>query len=231
MNVTILSAFRNASRFIDRYADQVAQLGRALAARGDTLYLVWAEGDSTDGSRAQLGQALDRVGVPGVMIDASHGGSAYGSVVKADRFRQLAHVGRCIWAALPATADVVVYVEADLIWQAATMMALIDQLAAYPAISPMIMLDRDGWPENSFYDTFIFRKDGIHFGHHPPYHACYVADKPFMVDSAGSCMAFRGDIARHLVFGEDTIFLGMCEQIYTMGGSVWVAPGLICLHQ
>ena len=40
MNVTILSAFRNASRFIDRYADQVAQLGRALATRGDGLYCV-----------------------------------------------------------------------------------------------------------------------------------------------------------------------------------------------
>jgi len=227
MNITLCSAFRNSTGYLSRYFTQVGNLRTRLTKAGHSLYLVLGEGDSDDDTRA----IMQRLLVDGEIVDVSHGGPIHGSVVDADRFHQLAYVGRCIWAAIPADADAVVYAEADLIWQAKTIVALIDHLAVYPAISPMIMLERAGW-EGQFYDTFVFRKDGIHFGHQPPFHPSYVADRPFMVDSAGSCMAFRGDIARRIVFGEDTIFLGICEQVYAMGNnSVWVDPRLAVYHQ
>lgn len=231
MNVTLCSAFRNSVQngHLDRYIEQMWALHGALDERGDVLHCVWGEGDSDDDTRSQLAGGLYAWGF--ALVDCTHGGQEFGSVERAERFRQLAHVGRCIWAAIPAAADVVVYVESDLIWEPATMIGLIDRLETYPAISPMIMLDRKGWPPGSFYDTFIFRKNGRHFGHHPPYHACYVPDKPFMVDSAGSAMAFRGDIARRIVFGEDTIFLGICQQVYEMGYSVWIDPQAFLFHQ
>lgn len=230
MNVTLCSAFRNSVQngHLDRYIEQVWALHGALDERGDALYCVWGEGDSADDTRSQLASGLYAWDF--ALVDCTHGGADYPSIVLEERWKQLAHVGRCIWAAIPADADVVVYVESDLAWEAQTLVTLIDRLTDYPAISPMIMLERKGWPVNSFYDTFVFRKDGRHFGHHPPYHPCYRPDQPFMVDSAGSVMAFRGDIARRIVFGEDTIFLGICQQVYEMGYSVWVDPTLNTIH-
>lgn len=234
MNITLCSAFRNsvANEHLDKYLEQVTGLHLALSKRGDRLHCVWGEGDSTDDTLAHLRWVAEYAQWPIALVDCTHGGADYPSIVLAERFQQLAQVGRCIWAAIPADADAVVYVESDLIWDAETLVALIDRLADYPAISPMVLLDRKGWGKGvSFYDTFVFRKDGKHFEHYPPYHACYVSNKPFAVDSAGSVMAFRGDIARRIVFGEDTIFLGICQQVYEMGYSVWVDPTLKVIHE
>lgn len=237
MNVTILSAFRNASRFIDRYADQVAQLGRALATRGDGLYCVWAEGDSTDGSRAQLTDALDRVGVPGVIIDASHGGPVFGSVVHPLRFKQLATVGTKLFRQIPAGADVVLFAEPDLIWATATVVALIDYLAELPAVAPMVYLNRAGWPAHAFYDIWAFRLNGQRFGHLPPYvdelapaFGGGPPAEPIRVDSAGSMLAMRAGLARGQIMPDDVI-VGLCRQIESRGGSIWLIPDLAVYHE
>lgn len=227
-NICLCSAFRDSVPYLDRYLGQVTELYRLLTQRGDRLHCVWGEGDSEDGTYRELSAtwyAWDTT-----IVDCTHGGKSYDSVVREERFRQLAHVGRCIFAAIPADSDVVVYVESDIAWDAKTMMGLIDRLSEYPAISPMILLQRGGWASNSFYDTYVFRKDGRQFGHHPPYHSCYRPDRPFPVDSAGSCMAMRGEIARRLIFDEQTIFPDLCRQIYAGGASVWVDPRLCVIH-
>ena len=229
MNIALCSAFRNSTDYLGRYFGQAHELDIALHDRGDRLQFIWGEGDSTDNTRRWLKAATYRFWAK--IVDCAHGGGDYGSVVAAERFKQLAHVGRCIWAAIPAAADVVVYIESDLIWEPSTIVTLIDHLQEYPAISPTIMLDREEWAKTAFYDTFAFRKDGRRFTHFPPYHSCYVPDRPFQVDSAGSCMAFRGDVAREIVFDEQTIFIGICEQIYANCGSVWVDPALSVIHR
>ncbi len=190
--------------------------------------MVWGEGDSADATLATLQAACYRFRAK--VVDCTHGGADYPSIVIEERWRQLAHVGRCIWAAIPADSDVVVYAESDIAWDARPLVALIDRLAEYPAISPMIMLQREGWPVGSFYDTFVFRKDGQHFGHHPPYHPGWRPDRPFPVDSAGSVMVMRGEVARGLHFDEQTIFPDLCRQIYANGGSVWVDPRCYVTH-
>lgn len=109
------------------------------------------------------------------------------------------------------------------------MVALLDQLEHYPAVSPMVMLRRTGYPSNTFYDIFVYRKDGVQFGQYPPYHACYNSQQPFPIDSAGSAMAIRSTFAKRLIWDED-VFMGVCKQIYQMGGSVWVDPRLSITH-
>lgn len=231
MNITLCSAFRNSMPYIERYMVQVLQLNLALADRDDNLSCIWGEGDSTDGTLNRLALSVQFAPWPATIVDCTHGGADYPSIVLAERWRQLAHVGRCIWGAIPTNADAVVYAESDIAWDAQTLVALIDRLADYPAISPMIMLERRGWPAGrSFYDTFVFRKDGKHFGHHPPYHPCYRPDRPFPIDSAGSVMAMRGDVARGLQFDEQTIFPDLCRQVYANGGSVHVDPRCRVTH-
>lgn len=231
MNITLCSAFRDSviSGHLERYIEQVWAFHGALDERGDALYCVWGEGDSIDGTRAQLAGGL--YGWEFALVDCTHGGKAYGSIENADRFRQLAHVGRCIWAAIPADSDVVVYCESDLVWEPATLLTLIDQVAPYSAISPMVMLDRAGWPSNAFYDRWgAIGLNGRHFDHLPPYNAGYKSDEPFPVSSMGSCMAMRGDLARRLTIDE-RLFQGISAQIWMMGERVWIDPRLTIKHR
>ena len=230
-SVCLCSAFRDAVPYLDRYLEQTTELYRTLDARGHNLHCVWGEGDSTDETAERLAWAAAYARWPITVVDCTHGGPAFGSIESAQRFRQLAHVGRCIWAAIPADSDAVVYVESDLIWDAATLLALLDRLIDYPAICPMVFLRRAGWHENSFYDTFAaVGLNGRHFTHHPPYHAEYVPDRPFPVASMGSCMALRGAIARRIIFDDSTIFPDICRQIAAGGDGVYIDPGLCIYH-
>lgn len=234
MKICLCSAFRDSvtNDHLDRYLEQVTGLHLALAKRGDNLRCVWGEGDSTDDTLGRLTWAYTYARWAITIVDCTHGGPRFGSVVNAQRFRQLAHVGKRIFAAIPADADVVVWVESDLTWEPATLLTLIERVASggYAVMAPMVFLRRDGWGERDWYDTWATRKDGKHFSHKPPYHPCYTPDRPFVVDSTGSCVAFRGDIARKLIIDE-RLFPGMCEQICQMGHSVWIDPSLSVVHE
>jgi len=230
VNITLCSAFRSACGYLPRYFTQIDGLDHALHEQGHRPSFVWGEGDSTDATKATLLAACYRFRA--MVVDCTHGGKAYGSVVNAQRFRQLAYAGKQIFAAIPDGADVVVYVESDLVWEPATLLALIERATSggYAVISPMVYLRRDGWPADSFYDTFCFRAEDRHFAHYRPYHAVYRADEPFQVDSAGSCLVMRGEIARSLTFDEQTIFPDLCGQIRASGHGVWVDPGCAVYH-
>ncbi len=229
MNITLASAFRNSVPYLQRYLSQCDALVDALYYAGHRLSFVWGEGDSTDSTLAMLRAATWRFKAD--IVDCTHGGAEqYGSVVRAERFKQLAHVGAVIWKAIPDDCDVFVYVESDLIWEPATILGMVERLGEYPAISPMVLLDRTGWSKKAFYDTWGgVGMDGRHFEHQPPYNAGYNPDQPFQVRSMGSCMAFRGDIARRLKIDDD-VFQGICRQIYEMGHTVHIDPTLCVQH-
>lgn len=234
MNITLCSAFRNGKEYMDIYFPQIRELNQALDGRGDTLYLVMGEGDSTDGTLIQMSDWLSTLYfedyIDSEIVDVSHGGPEFGSVADPERFKQLAYVWGRIWQCLPADSDVVLYVESDLIWDAGTMVKLIDHLAEYPAVSPAILLHRAGYDELSWYDVWAFRINGQRFAHQPPYHPLYDPDKPFRVDSAGSVMAMRGELARRLKW-DDSVWPGVCSQIYALGDEIVCDPKLLVYHQ
>lgn len=111
MNITLCSAFRNAEKYQDRYFNQVEQLADVLRDRNDSLWCVWGEGDSTDKTLRQLcmGLALNRI--DGGIVDCTHSGPTFESIEHPQRFRQLAHVGNKILSAIPADADVVLWLK------------------------------------------------------------------------------------------------------------------------
>lgn len=222
MNVCFLSAFRNATSYLNRYFDQVGDLEAALGNRGDNLNLVWGEGDSTDDTLLWLKSSPYEA----TIVDCTHGGPVFGSVENAQRFRQLAHVGNCMFKAIPEDTDVVLYVESDLIWDAETLISLIDDLAYVPAVVPMVMEICTG---GLFYDTYCYRKDGERFKKQPPYHPGLTGSGMVELDSAGSCMAMNADLARHLVWDE-RVFVGICQQIRELGGSLWIDSNLTIHH-
>jgi hypothetical protein len=80
-----------------------------------------------------------------------------------------------------------------------------------------------------FYDRFSFVRNGVHFTNEPPYHADLNGGM-LQMDSVGSCVAMNGALARHVKFTEESVIVGVCEQIYALGGSVWLDSSLKIFH-
>lgn len=221
MNVTIISAFRDAVHYVERYFAQMDALQTALCARGDSLYLVLGYGDSSDGTgEALFDECANRF--PALLLDVSHGGPKFSSVEHPQRFKQLAYVGNRLLAVIPPIADVVGIVESDLLWDAQTMLDLIDDLEHLPppfaAVAPMIM---DG--ATSFYDVYAHRRNGQRFAKQPPFHPDILPDSELLeMDSAGSVLFMDAALARQVRCTEDEVIVGLCKDIYAHGGNVWL---------
>lgn len=234
MNVTLCSAFRNASGYIGRYFHQVSDLENSLFLRGDRLSAIWCEGDSTDDTWRILNNFCEGAGnitdslYASCLFQHAHGGADFGSIVNAERFANLADVWNAIWQRIPDNADAVLFVESDLVWEPETMLALLDDLAHVPAVAPMVM--HGGFKPNAYYDSWGYRKDGERFKRYPPYFDGWPVTELAPIDSAGSCIAMRGDLARQLTWPAEDVCVGVCRQIYEHGGSVWLDPTQEILH-
>lgn len=246
MKIALGSVFNNSTPYLQRYFAQVIALQEALHARDDSLYCVWGEGDSTDGTLAQLAGALFRI--PGTLVDVAHGGQIFGSVAVEERFRQLAEVGRKLWAKIPQNADVVLWVESDLIWSAETALGLIDRVGtpayarfmeadrygytpatipAVAAVAPSIILHRGQWRRDTFYDVAFFVKDGCNFEHRPPWHPGNDGRAMVEMERVGSMVAFDAELLRQAAPSYDERVLGgLCDDIRALGGGVWFAADL-----
>src|SRR6478736_7593378 len=127
MRVVIVSMFRNAGNYIPRYFDQMGKLQDLLSKRGISLGLILGYGDSTDRTADMLHEeCLSRFDA--LLVDVSHGGPDFGSVVHPVRFRQLAGAINRLWQCIPKSADYVMVVESDLIWSAHTLESLLNNV-------------------------------------------------------------------------------------------------------
>lgn len=231
MNVTVISAFRNAAHTLERYCEQMDGLQAMLHKRGDSLTLLLGYGDSTDGTEAALfDECSNRFCAH--LVDVSHGGPVFASIEDPVRFKHLAYVGNRLLAHVPSDAGVVGIVESDLIWEPSVLVQLIEDLEHLPpdygAVAPMVM---DG--PASFYDSFAFRKNGVRFTKTPPYHAdieAEVEQNPQLshvislipLDSAGSVLFMDAYLARKARFSDGEAIVGFCRDIYRLGGSIWL---------
>lgn len=228
MKIALCSHFRNSSSagHLDRYLAQIDALWNAPGFRRHELTCVWGVGDSTDDTVARL---LDpHLPVVATVIDVTHGGPVYGSVVHPQRFKQLSFVCNAIWKYLPEDADAVVWAESDLIWTPETMIALLGRLERCPAVAPMIF-HRD---TQIYYDVWGCRKNGEMFRQHAPYFDGWPVNSNGMVqvDSAGSVLALRGDVARSVTWPEEDVIVGLCGQLYEQGRTVWLDTKLRVEH-
>lgn len=238
MKVAFASAFRNCAIHVPRYFKQMAGLYFELVERGHTPYLLIGEGDSEDHTPSLLLSGIQKLGLAGKVLDVSHGGPAYGSIINARRFALLAGVYNTLWAHIPEDAGAVVFVEGDLIWEPSAMMALIERLDRYPAVAPMVfhvlgptVHDPNGArPElRWWYDIWGFMAAGEHFTNAYPWHPC-VNGKPVALDSAGSCIAMRADVAQRVHFPAANMVQGMTQMLAANGTPVWLQPDLIVEH-
>lgn len=196
-----------------------------LDARGDHLRLILLEGDSEDNTLEEIND-LSRC-FDADIIKRDHHGPVFYQVIDDFRFAQLAYLGNELLMRLLPTDDVYIRLESDLLWQPTTMVRLIDHLRDVPAVVGFI-----NHANGQFYDTYCYWRDGVRFTNDYPHHVCLQEAKQHglvRLDSAGSCMAMRGDLARSIAVPLD-VFVGVSRMIYEVGGSIWMDPNLLFVH-
>jgi hypothetical protein len=217
VRVALASIFQDSTPYLERYVSQVVNLRAELETRGDALRSIWVEGDSSDHTLQALILCASYCNAHVEL--RNHSGPKYGSVDDINRWRQLAPVLNATLDNLQPDDDAVIYVESDLIWDAETMIRLLSRLDQYSAVGGLVY-----HAAGFFYDTYAYRQNGQRFGaDFQP-----VGSEPFRIDSIGSCIVMRGEVARACRFGADTCLIG--ESLREHGYELWVDPTCRIVH-
>ena len=236
--VALLSIFRNASSYVERFAEQVDQLERLLSQHGTLLEVYVAEGDSTDNTYQLLfnmfgnGYYNAEGGfTPCKLIQVNHGGPVFGSVDDAVRWRQISKVCNTLLGVVPDCIDGAVYVESDLIWQPETILRLLEHVWVdrVDAVAPMCFHQETG----KFYDIWGHRIADQYFTPDPPYHPDLAGDMVNLakISSAGSCIAMKGEVARTCRYTPPELgMVGFGHDIQAHGYSLWLDPTQAVFH-
>lgn len=217
MKICVVSMFRNAVPYIERYFEQMDGLQQELTKRGHSLSLILGYGDSSDGTGGALyDECHHRFDTR--LIEANHGGTHYGSIVHPQRFKQLAFVANKLWRQIAEDANVVAVIESDLIWKAEVFLNLLSVIESEENlfVAPMIFhLDE------RFYDTFCFRYNGVNFKNEKPYHKGLMTSQRFYeMNSVGSFVLMNAKIARQLQWPEEDVFIGFCRNSRLLGTKI-----------
>lgn len=234
MRVALASMFRNSANYLGRYFQQVNALAMVVEMKGHSLRLILAEGDSTDATWEGLTQWERELGIPVELFKREHGGRLFGSVNDTVRWQQISYVCNAILERVTESDEALIYVESDLIWAPETMLAMLDTVSGseidIPAVAPMCF-----HAAGFFYDVWGYRRGGVNFMPHPPYHPDLTDTPPnfvpkldsivFELDSAGSCLVMRGEVARQCRFNppEEGI-VGWCKDMAAHGYRLWLDP-------
>jgi hypothetical protein len=205
--IVVASIFRNAAHYVNRYFEQIERLRDDYRVR-----LVIAEGDSDDDTYELLDKhLLDN----DTLLKVDHGGPVFGSVDNPQRWAQIAYVCNEVLRHLDMKDDEkLIYVESDLLWPVDTMHYLIHDLDTVGAVAAMSLHPSTG----RFYDIWgHVGMDGERFTPTPPFHPS-IADvksgRLALIQSAGSCIAVRGEIVNKGVeFSNEDCIRGFCRTI------------------
>lgn len=218
--IVVVSAFRNSERYIERYFEQIDALQIEVRKLGQRLFLILGYGDCLDHTQALLHEYASHRLYAVRLVNVSHGGPAYGSIVHRNRFKQLAFIGNLLWQQIPQEAEYVSLIESDLIWEPKTFLELLATLTKPDVgmVAPMVYDSR-----GSFYDTWAFRIRGIHFMPTPPYFPVKISGEALQrIESVGSYFVMRGELARQLSWPEKDVVVGVCKQVRDLGKGVYV---------
>lgn len=236
MNIVVVSAFRNSVSYIDRYFDQIGSL--TIHANRDSqahsIRVVAVEGDSQDKTTDKLKSLASRGikgsrSIPLTIINHAHGKRVFSSTEDSDRLSALTGVMQSGMAAVdPTHDDVVLYVESDIIWHAHQVGSIIDlayrRQDGFDIVAPMVFAG------DLFYDVWAFRKNGNRFSPFLPYHSDLQPSTITEVDSVGSCLAFRSELAELVsAIGEHGL-VSWCAGAKSLGYRIGVASDFQVKH-
>ncbi len=202
---------------MQRYFGQVDQMLSYAKRLGWNVRLIAVEGDSIDETRKDLRTFATAVGVPIQIVVRNHGQRIFGSTEEPERMKALSFVGNGILESVNDTDDVLLYVESDLLWRPEVIVSLASQLRPreVDVIAPLCFAGQ------AFYDIWAFRKNGHRFGPFHPYHGELSFDGLTAVDSCGSCLVMRAEVARNCRIIDDEALVGFCRDVWAKGYTVF----------
>lgn len=182
--ITLCSIFRNSESYVDRYFDQIKELRQEVDVR-----LVLADGDCEDLTGMLIRGRLEK---GDTVTTINHNGPVFGSIDHPQRWDQIGHVVRGVLKRVGDPGDAFVWVESDLLWDAATMTDLLHAaMSAGMCVAPMCFAKPD---PTRLYDTWGARQNGKMFLSHPPYFPeGPPATRYVPIDSCGSCFVVPGE--------------------------------------
>jgi hypothetical protein len=193
VRIVVGSAFRNSAGYVERYMRQVRELADH-AGEDNTVRVIAVEGDSSDATRRGLAVWAHSLDLELELLTHNHGHPPFGSTEAPARLEALSGVGNAILAGVRQEDEVLVYVESDLIWSSHHIGSLVDialeRRGGFDVIAPMV------WAGDNFYDIWGFRIGGERLEPFPPYHAKLKASGITELESAGSCLVMRAELAR-----------------------------------
>jgi len=195
-----------------------------LLAKAETwpnLRWVWVIGDSTDGTAEALREMV--TGYETVTL-VNLGDTGIKGDDMAARLRRLSVTGNHYFKYAQG-ADYILVHESDILspHDLVPRMVRLAERGLCPIAAWPVMEMRPGY--RIFYDTFVYRKDGVQFRHTPPYHQAYQSDRPFIVDSAGTVLMFHGEDIGEVLMDRRAI-LDVCWHLKKLGRDIWVDPSI-----
>ncbi len=225
MNLVLGSCFRNTpEQSICAYAERVRALSHLATARGNRLSLISVWGDCDDDTPEKLGRVLPALRLDWTLIDRTHGLGVFGSTEHPARLRGFGYAVNGVLQATPVVADVVVYVESDLIWEADMIYRLVDQVGVMEGEPVDIVAPLCYAAGDTLYDTWGTRTtDGRRFSPHYPYWDELSFDGLNEVGSVGSCVVMCGNAARRCRC-DDEALVGFSRAARGLGYLIYVDP-------
>src|SRR5690606_11720429 len=105
------------------------------------------------------------------------------------------------------------------------LLTLIDDLEGCDVVAPMAMHH-----SGRFYDTWGYRKSGQPFAFYPPYHPDFRAGELMEMDTAGSCLAMRAEVARRCRMQRQDAVVGFCRDARERGYRIWLDTRVQVTH-
>jgi glycosyltransferase involved in cell wall biosynthesis len=217
-NVVIVSFFRNSARkgHLVPFFKQVRALREALGDKYHTR-LVAVEGDSDDRTITTIETLATQINISLSMGYYSHGLREFGSTEHPTRLYHLSRLGNVGLSMVKESDDVVLYVESDLIWDASTIVKLLDHNV--DMVSPLVFAG------DNFYDVFCYRDlQGNRFSPFPPYSSSLLPYGLTEVSSVGSCIVMKAVVARNCRIPEGEVLIGFCARARESGYHIYVDP-------
>ena len=215
MQIVIGSAWRSSEHNVPRYLNQVQALAEYVEPFDHEVRVIGVEGDSVDGTAYALARGGEQRNLEVEIAQIRQGTPHFGSVEDPARMVALSLVANLIFDQVTAEDDVLVYVESDLIWDAPTIAALAEMVyrceEGFDVIAPLIFAGK------AFYDIWAFRKNGMRFGPFYPYHPQLNPRGLTEVDSAGSCLIMRSEVAETARIRNGNALVGWCESARRLG--------------
>lgn len=208
--------------------NRIVALRTLVETEGGSVRVVAVEGDSKDSTDKYLQSESDSLLIDLQLVTHNHGLGVFGSTEDADRLEALTGVMMAGMNAVRETDDAVLYIESDLIWEASEVVAAlrlsISRSQGFDIISPLIFCGA------LFYDVFAFRIGEERFTQRPPYHPKLQASGITEVDSVGSCLTMRSEVAMTVKPKGLLGLISWCAGARAQGLRIGVAPHLRIEH-